>query len=647
MCGIAGIYYIRNKFKAINIQENIDSMTDALEHRGPDSRGVWIDANVGIALGHRRLAIRDLSSAGHQPMISSCGRYVIIYNGEVYSHEEIARNLKSCGISFRGSSDTEVILEACSKWGIEFTVKRLIGMFAFAVYDRKCKEIYLVRDRLGIKPLYYGFINGMLIFGSELKALRCVNSWRAKLNRNALSAFMRHNYIPAPHSIYENVFKLEAGRILKINAQGEFTNNKYWDLESITQNTFAETSRRSELEILHDLDNLLKDAVKRRMVADVPLGALLSGGVDSSLVTALMVEQSKQKINTFSIGFAEKEFNEAPYAAEIAKYLGTNHSELYVESRHALELVEQIPYWYDEPFADSSQIPTMLVSELTRKYVTVVLSGDGGDELFAGYTRYKVGLELWNKSNLVPLCFKKMLASLLLSQTETNLDTLAKMLPRRFHRPQMGNKLHKFANTIVHNDPDRMYLRMLSHWDDPDQLVIGGKEPKGVLWDSSLKQIIPDFLDRMQYLDTITYLPDDILTKVDRASMRVALEARVPLLDHRVVELSWAMPQNMKMRSDTAKWALREILYKRVPRKLIERPKMGFGVPLEQWLRGPLRDWVENLISEKRLREDGIFNISLVRDRWSAHLNGQNWSYPLWNVLTAQAWFDANRDIDI
>ena len=647
MCGISGIYYVRNKVKEIGIQEAIDSMTDALEYRGPDSRGVWIDSEMGIGLGHRRLAIRDLSSAGHQPMVSSCGRFVIVYNGEVYSHEEIARELKNLGTSFRGTSDTEVILEACGKWGVEYTVKRLIGMFAFALYDRESGEIYLVRDRLGIKPLYYGFIDGMLIFGSELKALRCTKGWAPKLNRNALSAFMRHNYIPAPHSIYEDIYKLEAGHILKINAKGELTNTKYWDLEGIIQKTLAMAPNQSEVEILRDLDNLLKDVVKRRMVADVPLGALLSGGIDSSLVTALMAEQSEQKINTFSIGFAEKEFNEAPYAAEIAKHLGTNHSELYVESKHALELVEQIPYWYDEPFADSSQIPTMLVCELTKKHVTVVLSGDGGDELFAGYTRYGVGLDLWNKGNLAPAFFKKMCANLLLSQTTKNLDTFAKVLPKGLYRPQMGSKLHKFANAIVHSDPDRMYLRMLSHWDEPDQIVLGGKEPKGVLWDSTLKQKIPNFLDRMQYLDTMTYLPDDILTKVDRASMRVALEARVPLLDHRLVEFSWGMPQGMKLRRGVSKWALRQSLYKRVPQGLIDRPKMGFGVPLEQWLRGPLRDWAENLISEKRLIADGIFNVSLIRDRWAAHLRGENWSYPLWNVLMAQSWLDANSDIEI
>lgn len=645
MCGIAGIYHFASNSNNHSLQNTVDRMTDAMTHRGPDSRGTWMDGEKRVALGHRRLAIRDLSPAGHQPMISSCERYVIVYNGEVYSSDEIALDLKKCGRHMKGSSDTEVILEACAQWGVEHTVKRLIGMFAFALYDRETRDMYLVRDRLGIKPVYYGILNGLLIFGSELKALRAVEEWKPHLNRDALSAFMRHNYIPAPYSIYKDVYKLEPGCILKVDHKAGHEIKRYWDLRDIVERGIQSTQPAPEIDMLDGLDTLLRDAVKRRMVADVPLGALLSGGIDSSLVTALMAEQSDRPINTFSIGFQEQEFNEAPYAREIATHLGTDHTELYVESGHALNLVENLPFWYDEPFADSSQIPTMLVCELTRKHVTVVLSGDGGDELFAGYNRYTLGLEMWKKASLAPLSVRKLMAKMMLAQPSPRLDTLGKILPPRMRVPQLGTKLHKFANAILQDNPDMMYRRMLSHWHEPDDIVIGAHEPKGILWDESVAQTIPEFLDRMQFLDTVTYLPDDILTKVDRASMSVSLEARVPLLDHRIVEFAWNMPRYMKLRNGQSKWALRQLLYKRVPSHLIERPKMGFGVPFDQWLRGPLRDWAENLLSEERLRCQGIFLASPVREKWLAHLKGENWGYPLWNVLMAQAWFDANPEV--
>lgn len=403
----------------------------------------------------------------------------------------------------------------------------------------------------------------------------------------------------------------------------------------------------SDDELLDPLDDLLRDAVQRRLVADVPLGSLLSGGVDSSLVTALMAEQSEHPVNTFSIGFAEKAFDEAPYARAIAQHLGTQHTELYVEPGHALDLVEKLPYWYDEPFADSSQIATALVCELTRKHVSVVLTGDGGDELFAGYNRYTLGLGLWDKANVVPLALRKMAAHVLLSQPYTRLDRLGKCIPQRWRPAQPGMKMHKFANAILLDDADSRNRFMLSHWQEPDAIVSGAHEPKGILWDESVKNSIPNLLDRMQFLDSVTYLPDDILTKVDRASMCVGLEARVPLLDHRVVELAWNMPRRMKLRGSQRKWALRQLLYKRVPRHLIDRPKMGFAVPFDQWLRGPLREWADNLLGEQRLERQGLFAVAPIRERWHAHLNGANWGYPLWNVLMAQAWIDANPEVKL
>ena len=647
MCGIAGVIQFNGRRGRRGVQPTIDAMTDTLEHRGPDSRGTWVDLESGVGLGHRRLAIRDLSRTGHQPMVSSCGRYVIVYNGEVYSHKEISLDLEKCGRRLRGSSDTEVILEACAEWGVEPTVKRLIGMFAFALFDRETRDTYLVRDRLGIKPVYWGLHEGQFMFGSELKALRAADGWSPRLDRNALAAFMRHNYIPAPHSIYQGVQKLEPGCILRIGHEGVPHISRYWDLRSIVERGITSLSQASDQEILNELDGLLSDAVHRRMVADVPLGALLSGGIDSSLVTALMAERSDRPINTFSIGFQEQEFNEAPYAREIAKHLGTHHTELYVEPGHALDLVEKLPYWYDEPFADSSQIPTMMVCELTKKHVTVVLSGDGGDELFAGYNRYTHGLDMWNKASIAPYPVRRMFSRAVLAQPTDRLDTLGRLLPSRWRRPQLGNKLHKFAHAILLDDPDSLYRRMLSHWHEPDEIVIGGHEPKGILWDESVARTIPDFLDRMQFLDTVTYLPDDILTKVDRASMSVALEARVPLLDHRIVELAWRMPRRMKLRDGQSKWALRQVLYKRVPRQLIERPKMGFGVPFDQWLRGPLRKWAEDLLDEQRLERQGLFLAKPIRERWQAHLEGANWGYPLWDVLMAQAWIEANPEVTL
>lgn len=648
MCGISGIYLFGDRQNYRDLQVTTDLMTDTLEHRGPDSRGTWVDVESGIGLGHRRLSIRDLSPAGHQPMVSSCGNYVIVYNGEVYSHKEISLDLEKCGRRLRSSCDTEVILEACAEWGVEATVKRLIGMFAFALFDRTTKNLYLVRDRLGIKPVYWGLQGNQFIFASELKALRAAGGWSPKLDRDALSAFMRHNYIPAPHTIYKDVQKLEPGCILKIGPDAEPQLSRFWDMRTVVeQGLKSPIQKLGDTELLAQLDDLLKDSVKRRMEADVPLGSLLSGGIDSSLVTALMVEQSNHPINTFSIGFKESDFNEAPYAREIAKHLGTNHTELYVEASHALSLVDKLPYLYDEPFADSSQLPTALVCELTKKHVTVVLSGDGGDELFAGYTRYSHGLDMWKKANIAPHFIRKSISRMLLSQSTATLDSMGGYIPNRWRLPQLGNKLHKFANAILVDDPDAMYRQMISHWHEPDNIVIGAREPKGVLWEAGIKQLAPDFLDRMQFLDTVTYLPDDILTKVDRASMSVSLEARVPLLDHRIVEFAYQLPKRLKLRDGQNKWALRQSLYKRVPRHLIDRPKMGFGVPFDQWLRGPLKDWAENLLDEKRLKDQGVFTPEPIRQRWKAHLDMANWGYPLWNVLMAQAWIDANPEVSL
>jgi len=580
-------------------------------------------------------------------MTSGCGRVVIVYNGEVYSHNEIAFDLARTNRRVKGHSDTEIILEACAEWGVDRVVPRLIGMFAIALYDKETGELVLVRDRLGIKPVYWSAIDGLLTFGSELMPLRQIPGWTPTLDRDAIASFMRHNYIPAPHTVYKEVHKLEPGTMLKVGRDGRIKIERYWDLRTIVEKSVREPLAIGDGEAIDRLDALLSDAVKRRLVADVPIGSLLSGGIDSSLVTALMAESAGRKINSFSIGFADRNFDEAPYAREIARHIGTDHTELYAEASHALDMVEHLPHWYDEPFADSSQLPTALVCEMTRRHVTVVLSGDGGDELFAGYSRYALALEMLNKASQASGRLHKALARRLLAAPAGLLDRIETSLPARWRKCSLGSRVRQVNATIFGDDPNVLYRRMLSHWQEPKELVIGANETKGILWDEDLQRTVPNFLDRMMLLDALTYLPDDILTKVDRASMVVALEARVPLLDHRVVEFSWALPRYMKLRDGVAKWVLRQVLYRRVPRQLLGRPKMGFGVPLAEWLRGPLRDWAENHLAKKKLEQQGLFRSRPIRQRWEAHLSGTNWDYPLWNVLMAQAWIEANPEVSL
>lgn len=610
----------------------------SLEHRGPDGHDVWIDADAGAVLVHRRLAIVDLSPAGHQPMHSADGRYVISYNGEVYSHLAIRADIEATGHTFRGHSDTEVILEAVARYGAAATAGRLIGMFAFAIWDKKERTLTLVRDRLGIKPVYWTKIDGLFAFASELKALRQHPGWTPRIRPEAVASFMRHNYIPAPHTIYQGVFKLEPGTILTLPWGGEPRQEKFWDARKIAIDGLRNPLKESDGALTDRLEALLIDAVGKRMMADVPLGAFLSGGIDSSTVVALMKAANSGPVKTFSIGFEQEAFNEAHHAAAIARHLGTDHTELTVTSREALDVVPRLADMFDEPFADSSQIPTYLVSAMTRKHVTVALSGDGGDELFAGYNRYQLTSRSWRLLSLMPGFARNAVASALTSQATERWDKLATRLPRNLAPPQFGDKVHKAASVLTLNDADALYRRLVSHW-EPGELMPGVAEVDGALQDPSIRKDFPDLLDRMQFLDLVTYLPDDILTKVDRCSMAIALEARVPLLDHRVVELAWRLPHSAKIRGGVTKWLLRQVLYRHVPRELIERPKMGFGVPLAEWLRGPLRDWAENLLSEKRLAETGLFDVAVIRRYWSEHLSGaRNWQYLLWDLLMFENW---------
>jgi asparagine synthase (glutamine-hydrolysing) len=622
-------------------------MSDAIPHRGPDDDGLWVEPKVGLALGHRRLSIIDLSPEGHQPMTSDGGRYVIAFNGEVYNFRELRKELN--GYSWRGHSDTEVMLAAIETWGLEGAVKRFIGMFAFALWDRKERLLHLVRDRLGIKPMYYGWSGEAFLFGSELKALRAHPEFKADIDRDALALLMRHNAIPAPFSIYEGVYKLPPGTILTLSSstQSHSAPVPYWSAKEVAERGVAAPFAYTDVEAVEQLDTLLREAVRLRMVADVPLGAFLSGGVDSSTVVALMQAQSDRPVKTFSIGVHEDGYNEAEYAKAVARYLETDHTELYVTPEEAMAVIPKLPGLYDEPFADSSQIPTFLVSELARQHVTVSLSGDGGDELFGGYPRYFWAQRIWNYVGRTPLGMRRAAAQTLKAVSPEAWDrsfrAMEPVLPGGFKQPNTGDRIHKLADLLAVDSREATYHRLISHWDDTSSLVLGSSEPSTVLTNPSRWANLPDFMMQMMYFDLMSYLPDDILTKVDRASMGVSLEARVPLLDHRIVEFAWQVPLSMKIRNGQGKWLLRQVLCKYVPKELIERPKKGFGLPIGDWLRGPLREWGEALLDERRLRSEGFFDPMPIRQKWSEHLSGKRkWQYYLWDVLMFQAWLDEN-----
>jgi asparagine synthase (glutamine-hydrolysing) len=636
MCGIAGV--LNSLATRSSLERDALAMANSLAHRGPDAHGLWSDLDLGLALTHRRLSIVDLSPTGHQPMVSASGRFVISYNGEIYNFQELRAELQARGVAFRGHSDTEVVVEAFAEYGIEPAVKRLIGMFAIAVWDRQDRNLTLIRDRIGIKPLYWAKFGKLFLFSSELKGLRAYPGWTPRINRSAVAAYMRHNYIPAPHSIYEGVHKLKPGCILTLSWGSEPRIERFWSTREVALSGLANQINASDTEITDRLEDLLRDAVKRRMVADVPVGAFLSGGIDSSTIVALMKAANAGRVRTYSIGFDISGYNEAQHAAAVARHLNTEHTELIVTPKDALDVIPKLPDIYDEPFADSSQIPTYLVSTMTRQHVTVALSGDGGDELFAGYNRYQLTQRFSRGLSLLPFPLRHAFIQILRAIPADRWSELINFMPTNMRPVQFGDKLHKFAAVLTINDANGVYRKLVTHW-EPETVMPGSDEPKGPLWDSSIVKDFPALLERMQFLDLITYLPDDILTKVDRASMAVALEARVPLLDHRVVEFAWRIPRRILVRKGLSKWPLRQVLYRHVPRKLVERPKMGFGIPIGEWLRGPLRDWAEALISEKRLREAGLLESSVVRRAWHEHLRGRrNWQYQLWNVLMLQAW---------
>ena len=640
MCGFAGVY------GRLPSEDNLRRMGLAIAYRGPDDSGVWIDPEATLGLVHRRLSIIDLSPAGHQPMVSACERYIIAFNGEIYNHTELRQSLGHS--NWRGHSDTETLLAAIATWGLDAALKQCIGMFAFALWDRNTKCLTLARDRLGEKPLYYGWQGDVFLFGSELKALKAHPAFRAEIDRNALALFLRHNAIPAPYSIYQGIHKLPPGTFLQLHGgKRDAQPVAYWSAQMAAEEGQSNLFRGSDTEAGAELECLLRQAVNGQMVADVPLGAFLSGGIDSTTVVALMQAQSIRPVKTFTIGFHEAGYNEADQAHAVARHLGTEHTELYVTPQDAMDVIPSLSAIYDEPFADSSQIPTCLVSSLARQHVTVSLSGDGGDELFGGYNRYFWARNLWRKLGWMPCPLRAAVAGVLTTVPPTLWNTafqkLERWLPDRLRYANPGDKLHKAAEILAVRSPEEIYLGLVSHWKHPAQLVPGSHEPRTLLTDPSRQADLPDFEHRMMYLDTVTYLPDDILTKVDRAAMSVSLETRVPLLDHRLVEFAWTLPLDMKIRHGQGKWLLRQVLYRHVPQSLMDRPKMGFGVPIDQWLRGPLKPWAAALIEPARLAREGIFDPTPIQRKWLEHQAGvRNWSYYLWDVLMFQAWIENN-----
>ncbi len=579
-------------------------------------------------------------------MSSAAGRFVIVLNGEVYNFQDLRAEEEGRGVRFRGHSDTEVMLAVIERRGLVEATKAFVGMYAFALFDRRERLLHLVRDRLGEKPLYHGWMGSSLLFGSELKALRAHPAWRGEIDRGALTLFLRHNYIPTPYSIYRGIAKLPAATIATYRADAPGREPElvpYWSARSVAEAGLADPLPGSEREVLDELDRVLRRTIRREMIADVPLGAFLSGGIDSSLVVALMQAESPRPVRTFTIGFHEPGYNEAEHAKAVARHLGTDHTELYVTPGEALEVVPKLPQMYDEPFSDSSQIPTHLVARMARQHVTVSLSGDGGDELFAGYWRYFMGSRLWRGLGPLPVAMRRVVArgiqAVSPGRWEGIFRLLSPVMPRSLRVSAPGDRMHKLAGVLAAGTAESLYRDLNSHWRQPTQVVIGGSEPPTALTDRGRWARLDGIVPRMMFLDLISYLPDDILVKVDRASMAVGLESRAPFLDHEVAEFAWRIPLAMKLRNGKGKWILRQLLGRYVPATLFERPKMGFGIPIDAWLRGPLREWAEALLDERRLRQEGFFDGAEVSRKWREHLDGsRNWQYLLWDVLMFQAW---------
>jgi asparagine synthase (glutamine-hydrolysing) len=639
VCGIAGLLGRPGHRSDDELAELGRAMADAVAHRGPDGDGTWTDAAAGLVLAHRRLAVVGLGASGAQPMVSRSGRCVLTYNGEIYNEPEIRGRLEGIGVRFRGTSDTETLVEAVDAWGVKDALRAVDGMFAFAVWDRAARTLTLARDRIGEKPLSYGMVGGAFAFGSELTSLRRVPGFHPTPDPAAVALFLRFKYVPAPWTIHAGIRKLPPGCLLTVEPDlvvGE--PEPYWSLAEVVE-AGARNRRVDSPELLDELDTVLGDAVEARLRADVPVGTFLSGGIDSSIVSLLAAERHTGPLRTFTIASGDADFDESSSARRVAAAAGAEHTELLVSASDALARVPTLARVHDEPFADSSQLPTLLVSELARRDVTVVLSGDGGDEIFGGYNRHVFLPSVWTRAGRVPAGVRRLAARAALVPSPSRYDRLARFIPEQRRPRLVGLKVEKLATAVGAADVQEAYARLVSHWQDPEAVVVGAREPATLTHDAARWPALDSLAEQIMAVDALTYLPDDVLVKVDRASMAVALEARVPLLSPRVIELAASMPIEARIRAGQGKWALRELLKRRLPADLVDRPKSGFGVPIATWLRGPLRPWAEELLGEQSLAAGGLLDPAPIRRAWADHLSGRrDASYQLWDVLMLQGW---------
>jgi len=645
MCGIAGIIDPATSTGADRLGALAATMAASLVHRGPDDSGLWVDAAAGVALGHRRLAVIDLGPGGAQPMVSSGGRWVLAYNGEIYNHRGLRQRLECAGMLFRGSSDTEVLVAAVEQWGVDRALQACEGMFAAALWDRRERRLHLVRDRFGEKPLYYGWVGGFFAFGSELKAICTLPGFAAALDRQAVALYLRHNCIPAPHTIYQGIRKLQPGHLVTLAPGGPPDTlpdpRCYWSASEAVAQARSHPLHASDHEMADQLEATLSDAVAARMLADVPVGAFLSGGIDSSTIVALMQRHATGPVRTFTVGFADRSFDESGEAAAVAAYLGTEHTAVQVGDAEALEVIRDLPDLWDEPFADVSQIPTYLVSRVARREVTVSLSGDGGDELFAGYNRHAWLDRVWDRASAVPGGVRRSAGSALARIPPAAIERVAGALPRGWQTRNPSIKVAKLARVLSATDAGHAYEVLTTHWDDAATMVLGAGAGEGTADVAASPVAGAGITEQMLWLDLVRYLPDDILAKVDRAAMAVSLETRVPFLDRSVLDLAWRLPLDAKLRGGRTKWLLRQVLERHVPAALVERPKMGFGLPIGSWLRGELGPWAEHLLDERRLQAQGVLDPLPVRRAWELHRSGRrDLGYELWDVLVLQAWID-------